>query len=161
MDNYLGKLERSKVKSLKELVKWNKAYAQEALTDEYPNQILLEQGLEFGDSIEARERAQAHAKAVAANFDELMEEYDIDVIIAPGDCMLSTYSTASGFPLATLPLGYLDDFNGRPVGLLVMAPSHKEPVLIKVMSAWQAIHPPRKDPEEFLKHPTALQRQEV
>ncbi|KAL8646443.1 MAG: hypothetical protein Q9226_006854 [Calogaya cf. arnoldii] len=76
MDNYLGKLEQSKVKSLEELVEWNKAHAKKGLTDgtfaflynigshqdwltfsmtEYPNQILLEQGLEFGDSIEARE----------------------------------------------------------------------------------------------------------
>ncbi|KAL8958326.1 MAG: hypothetical protein Q9183_005860 [Haloplaca sp. 2 TL-2023] len=142
MDNYLGHLEQSKVQSLEELVEWNKVHAKEALTDEYPNQILLEQGLEFGDSVEARERPQAHAKAVAANFDELMEKYNIDVIIAPGDCMLSTYSAAG------------DDFNGRPVGLLVMAPRHKESVLIKVMSAWEAAHSTRKHPEEFLKHPT-------
>ena len=66
------------------------------LVSEYPNQTLLEQGLEFGDSVEAREKPFAHAKAVAASFDEMIEKYNIDVIIAPGDCMLSTYAAAGG-----------------------------------------------------------------
>ena len=114
MDNYLGSLNESKVKSLRELVQWNKDHAEEALTDgnsvwprifdfeltsfltEYPNQILLEQGLDFPDSVEAREKPLAHSKAVAANFDEMIEKYDIDIIIAPGDCMFSTYSAAGG-----------------------------------------------------------------
>ncbi|MCJ1349375.1 hypothetical protein MMC31_007615 [Peltigera leucophlebia] len=153
MDTYLGSLKQSKVKSLRELVEWNKTHAEEALTDEYPNQILLEQGLEFGDSAEAREKPLAHAKAVAASFEEMIEKYDIDVIIAPGDCTLSTYAAAGEFPIASLPMSYLD-FNGRPVGLLVAAPRHKESVLIKVMSAWEATFSPRKEPSEFLKHPT-------
>lgn len=63
---------------------------------EYPNQTLLEQGLEFGDSVEAREKPLAHAKTVAKSFDNMIEEYDVDVIIAPGDCMLSTYAAAGG-----------------------------------------------------------------
>ena len=62
VDEYRGKLERSKVKSLEELVGWNKAHAIAALTDgifvslrtlkglicsktECLNQILLEQDL--------------------------------------------------------------------------------------------------------------------
>lgn len=63
---------------------------------EYPNQELLEQGLTFGDSVETREKLTAHSKAVAENFDEMIEKYDIDVIIAPGDCMLSEYAAAGG-----------------------------------------------------------------
>ena len=33
MDHYLGSLKNSKVKSLQELVQWNKDHAEEALTD--------------------------------------------------------------------------------------------------------------------------------
>lgn len=43
-------------------------------TTEYPNQTLLEQSLEFRDSIGAREKLLTHAKAVAASFDELIEK---------------------------------------------------------------------------------------
>lgn len=114
MDEYLGSLTEGKVKSLRELVQWNKEHAKEALTDghenlfqyldceltfcatEYPNQIMLEQGLAFPDSVEAREKPLAHSKAVAAHFNEMIEKYDIDIIIAPGDCMLSVYSAAGG-----------------------------------------------------------------
>ena len=63
---------------------------------EYPNQSLLEQCLDFPDSVEAREKPLAHSKAVAANFDEMIYKYDIDIIIAPSDCMLSTYAAAGG-----------------------------------------------------------------
>lgn len=154
MDNYLGSLQTSKVKSLQELVDWNSVHAEEALTKEYPNQDLLDQGLAFGDSVQTREKLVAHTKAVAANFDEMIKAYDIDVIIAPGDCMLSEYAAAGGFPIGTLPMSYLD-FNGRPAGLLVMAPRHKDSTLVKVMSAWEATFDPRKEPTEFLKHTRA------
>ena len=57
-----------------------------------------------------------------------------------------------GFPIGTLPIDYLD-YNGRPTGLLVAAPRGRESTLIKVMSAWEATFPPRKEPTEFMKHP--------
>lgn len=63
-------------------------------TTEYANQILPEQGLEFGDCIEAHEKPLAHARAVVSGFDDLIEKYDIEVAIAPGGSMLSTYSVA-------------------------------------------------------------------
>ena len=59
---------------------------------------------------------------------------------------------ALGFPIGTLPLDYLD-YNGRPVGLLVAAPRHKQSTLLKVMNAWENTFSPRKEPTEFLKHP--------
>ena len=112
LDNYLATLKESKVKSLQELVDWNHVHAQEALTEgmivsniltdillikvEYPFQNFLEDGLSFPDSEEAREKPLAHAKAVAANFDDMIEKHQLDVIIAPGDCMLSTYAAAGG-----------------------------------------------------------------
>lgn len=100
------------MKSLQELVDWNRAHAQEALTAAmvfskiltgimltkvgYPFQKFFEEGLAFRDSEETREKPLAHAKAVAANFDQMIEKHQLDVIIAPGDCMLSTYAAAGG-----------------------------------------------------------------
>ncbi|KAG6989772.1 amidase [Physcia stellaris] len=168
LDNYLASLKESKVKSLQELVDWNRAHHQEALTEgmlfsktltsilltkvEYPFQKFLEEGLAFPKSEEAREKPLAHAKAVAANFDDMIEKHQLDVIIAPGDCMLSTYAAAGGYPIGTLPLDYLD-YNGRPVGLLVAAPRHKESTILKVMNLWETTFSPRREPTEFLNHP--------
>ena len=62
----------------------------------YPNQDKLEAALNFGNSVEARERPLAHSNAVVASFNEIVEQYDLDVIIGPGDCWLSTFSAAGG-----------------------------------------------------------------
>ncbi|KAL8786600.1 MAG: hypothetical protein Q9195_008157 [Heterodermia aff. obscurata] len=141
MDNYLGSLKEGKVKSLQELVDWNSAHEDEALTEEYPNQELLIRGLNFDDSAGLREKLATHAEAVAAKIDEIMMAYHIDVVIAPGDCMLSEYAAVG-------------DFNGRPVGLLVAAQRHQDSKLIKVMSVWEATFDSRKAPKDFLKHTT-------
>ena len=63
---------------------------------EYPNQELLKKGLSFIGSAEIRKKLSAHAEAVAAKFDEIMTTYELDVIIAPGDCMLSEYAAVGG-----------------------------------------------------------------
>ena len=55
-----------------------------------------------------------------------------------------------------MPLSYVDDFIGRPVGLLVLARSHEELVLIKVMSGWVVTFAPRKYPEGFSKQQRIL-----
>lgn len=60
-----------------------------------------------------------------------------------------------------MSLSYVDDFIDKPVGLLVMAISHEELVLIVVMSGWVATFAPRKYPEGFLKHPTLAYPTEV
>ena len=51
----------------------------------------------------------------------------------------------AGYPIATLPLGYLD-FNGRPHGLAAIAAAHDEARLIQLQSAWEAAFPARKIP---------------
>ena len=35
---------------------------------------------------------------------------------------------------------------------MAAAPAHRDDTLVKVMSAWEATFPGRRDPEEFLKH---------
>lgn len=43
----------------------------------------------------------------------------------------------AGYPIATMPLGYLD-YNGRPFGLCGIARAHQDNVLLKMQSAWEA-----------------------
>jgi amidase len=56
----------------------------------------MELGLAFGDSVEKREKILNHIKDVGKSFPETLAQYDIDVIIAPGDSWLSKYSAALG-----------------------------------------------------------------
>ncbi len=53
--------------------------------------------------------------------------------------------TKVGYPIATLPLDYLD-FNGRPHGLAAIAAAHQEATLIQLQSAWEVASPARKAP---------------
>ena len=51
----------------------------------------------------------------------------------------------SGYPIATMPLGYLD-YNGRAFGMVAVAAAHQEATLFKVMSAWDKTFSPVKPP---------------
>lgn len=90
--------------------------------------------------------------------------------------MLSIYSAAGGqwshdstalvpqsliqFPIAIMSLSYVDDFIGRPVGLLVMASCHNASILIKVMSGWVANFAPQEVSRGVLEaaHPCITKR---
>jgi hypothetical protein len=54
-----------------------------------------------------------------------------------------------GYPIASLPLGYLNDFNGRPFGLVALASAHQDALLVRVQSAWEVTFPKRRPPPLF------------
>lgn len=56
----------------------------------------MELGLTLGASVEEREKVLNHIKDVGKSFPDTLTQYDIDVIIAPGDSWLSKYSAALG-----------------------------------------------------------------
>lgn len=133
---------------------------------DHPNQDRLVAAAEADRSPERLEKLAKHTQAVGDEFEALFSKLDIDVIIAPGDSSLQMYSaacgkvdpssvsrplsTCTGFPIATLPVGYLD-YNGRPFGLTVACPCHGEGMLFRVMHAWESTFPAREDPKAFLK----------
>ncbi len=53
--------------------------------------------------------------------------------------------TLLGYPIASVPLGYLD-YNGRAFGMVAIAAEHGEATLVKFMGAWEATFGPRKPP---------------
>ena len=116
MNEYLQSLKTSRVRSLKELVDWNFAHKDEALTTgrlqaivttttivygllshpDYPNQDWLISALAFGDSVEKRDRIMAHVQRVGLRFEETFTKYNIDAIIGPSDSALCLFSAARG-----------------------------------------------------------------
>lgn len=57
--------------------------------------------------------------------DETFEKYDINVLIGPAESAMPSFAAAAGYPIATLPLGYLD-LNSRPNALAAIAAAHQE-----------------------------------
>ncbi|KAL9471856.1 hypothetical protein ACSS6W_009797 [Trichoderma asperelloides] len=77
--------------------------------------------------------------------DYILDKYDTDVIIGRADCGLSSLASGSGYPIAGMPLGYLD-INGRAFGLVALARKNQEATLIRFLSAWDDTFHPRKPP---------------
>ena len=47
-------------------------------------------------SEEAQEALIRHIKSVGADFERFLDEYDIDLIVGPGECCLLQYAATNG-----------------------------------------------------------------
>ncbi|KAE8443929.1 hypothetical protein EG329_001239 [Mollisiaceae sp. DMI_Dod_QoI] len=165
LENYLRGLATSKVKTLEDIIQFNKDNKDEELPPFYPNQDALESALNAANKLSLSEREEAiswmRQAGGPSGIDKYLKKYNVDVIIGPADCECTEppaaagkseqspsrvfKMTAKGYPVATMPLSTLD-LNGRPFGVSAVASAHQEELLIKVMSAWEATFPPRSVP---------------
>ncbi|KAF2109934.1 amidase signature domain-containing protein [Lophiotrema nucula] len=136
--NYLQGLEESPVRTLKELVERNRQIPEE-LPEKYPSQDILEKDIDYKlDNITSEEAKKGFRARARRRIDNVLEDHDINVLIAPSDSPITNFVAAAGYPLATLPLNILD-FNGRPFGLTAITKAHGEPELVKLQSAWEKV----------------------
>ncbi|KAI1192490.1 putative glutamyl-tRNA amidotransferase subunit A [Nemania serpens] len=141
-----GYLVESKVRSLEDIIAFNKLHADEELpprtsTDSHNPHLAAE---DYGKTLE-------HLRNISRDqgIDRILEEYDVDVIIGPADSFITSLAAASGYPVAGMPLTYLN-FNGRPLGLAALAGKNRDATLVKMMSAWEATFPKRKPPPDLV-----------
>ncbi|EXJ68778.1 uncharacterized protein A1O5_07709 [Cladophialophora psammophila CBS 110553] len=144
---YLDTRVNSTVRNLKELIEFNEQHAELELSPYSPNQGRLVRAYKQSITAEEYDAHFKHLRDVARNrgIDFILDTYRADVIMAPADSLLINYAACSGYPIATLPLSYLD-YNGRPFGLSVIARAGQDTLLIKVQSAWEATFGARKPP---------------
>ncbi|KAJ4302946.1 hypothetical protein N0V90_001837 [Kalmusia sp. IMI 367209] len=74
-----------------------------------------------------------------------LDDNEVDVVLGPGDRVLFQIAGAVGYPVATLPLGYID-FNGRPFGLQMTTKAYQEALIVQVQGAWEATFPKHQAP---------------
>ncbi len=130
------------------LTKCEVAYAgQEQLEDAVKNPI--------SDDDYAKAIASLRKNNKDGGLDKVIADYDIDVLLGPPTGRLATISAVSGYPIATVPLGYAN-FNGRAFGLALTAQSSREDLLLSVMSAWESTFGPRKPPSQLVKPEESL-----
>ena len=113
-----------------------------------PRQDLLEYASSLEDDPDRYRLLLEHAQSVGKDrgLDETFKKYDINVLIGPAESSIIKFAAAAGYPIATLPLGYLD-FNGRPHALAAVSAAHQEALLIQLQSAWESVSPARKPPK--------------
>ncbi|KAI6082976.1 putative glutamyl-tRNA amidotransferase subunit A [Hypoxylon rubiginosum] len=167
LNNYLEDLEESKVRSLQEIIDFNKAHAKEELPPLHDNQEFFIQTEQQDLSEEQYNKTLEYLRTISRDhgIDYILRKFEVDVIIGPADSFITSLAAASGTSGRSLPssrdntddlicrlpspLSYLD-FNGRPLGVAALAGKNQDATLIKLMSAWEATFPKRKPPPQLV-----------
>ncbi|KAK8035698.1 amidase, partial [Apiospora marii] len=134
------------IKSLEDLIQFNKDHAEQAMPPPHTDQADLikaqERNEPAGEIKLLGEKLRAKAKQI---LDQIFKKENVDLIAAPVDSAFCIYPAAAGYPLGHVPLGQLN-YNGRPFGLCLMARADDEETLLRFMSAYESATPARPVP---------------
>ncbi len=155
---FAGLPENILVKSLKELIEFNKT---DSIELRYFNQKLLEMAEQKGD-LESADYKKALAKMLKATRDEgidkIMKENRLDALIAPtgspawktdlilGDHFVggsSSPAAIAGYPAITVPMGFVNEL---PVGITFFGRAWSEQLLLEIAYSYEQATKYRKAP---------------
>ncbi|KAG6357654.1 hypothetical protein INS49_013533 [Diaporthe citri] len=157
---FLRGYQNSEIKSLRDIVEFNKKNADKELPPRYPGQQLLEDAIDESKRISAdkyREGVCIIRKfARTQGIDKTLAAHDLDVILGPMDGRIPTIAAAAGYPVGTMPLGY-SKTNGRPFGMCIVAAADNEDKILRAMKAWDATIAKRKAPPQLHSKQVAVQ----
>lgn len=71
---------------------------------------------------------------------KVMREQNLDIVLAPSDSTLVSFSACAAWPIATVPLGRLVK-NGQPYGFFAMSRDGCEELLFRFMGAYHEVFP--------------------
>lgn len=150
---------KAPVKSIDELIAFNET---DSIELKYFNQEYLKMAAKKGD-LNSEEYQKALYQVIKGSreegIDSVMNEYDLDAIIAPtgspawltdltnGDSFQvgsSSPAAQAGYPNITVPMGFID---GLPVGISFFGRAWSEPLLIEIAYAYENKTKLRKPPK--------------
>ncbi|KAL3479412.1 amidase signature domain-containing protein [Aspergillus californicus] len=150
LNAYLEDLAGSQVRSLQDILHFNLHHEEQELPPHHPRQDNFQAAQDLDVSQETYTRHLQHLRHVAREgIDRIFKSHRVDVIIGPADSFMTSLATGSGYPIAGMPLSYLD-YNGRPLGLAAIAGKGQEGLLIRVLSAWEDTFPMRRPPAALM-----------
>lgn len=95
---------------------------------------------------QAKENARKNSQDLGIDY--ALKQYNVSAIIVPAESPSSALPALSGYPIATMPLGYLPaDAKNMPFGVAVFTGAGGEDVLFRIMAAWEKTFPARKTPD--------------
>jgi len=163
LNKYLAEHQNAKVKSLEEIIEFNRNNAGSEMP--WFDQEIFEEAQKKGDlNSEEYLEALKNSKLYAGKegIDKTMENYRLDAIIAQtngpawtidwvnGDHFSggsSSPAAISGYPNITVPMGFV---KGLPVGISFFGKAWSEPTLLRIAYAFEQVTKHRKTPG-FLK----------
>jgi amidase len=155
---FAGRGNDSRVKTIKELIEFNK---KDSVELSYFDQGILEQAEKKGDlnSEEYKKALSTMNKATREDgIDKVMNTYKLDAIIAPtgspawktdlllGDHFVggsSSLAAISGYPAISVPMGFIDEL---PVGITFFGKAWNEPLLLEIAYSYEQGTKHRKTP---------------
>jgi amidase len=160
LNNYFQSLgPDAPIKSVEELIAFNQS---DSIELKYFNQKYLEMALEK-DDLTSEVYKEALAKMMKGSgeegIDRVMNEHDLDAIIAPsggpawktdlinGDSFhlgSSSPAARAGYPNITVPMGSVD---GLPVGISFFGRAWSEPLLLEIAYAYETVTKHRRSPK--------------
>lgn len=159
LNRYLAESGLSDLSTLEELIEWNESHAAEVMpwfAQEIFDLSVEKGSLEEAEYIEARDTIRRLSRE--EGIDAVMEEKNLDVIIAPtrgpawpidlvhGDRSVGGYSrlsAVSGYPHITVPAGFV---HGLPVGISFFGRAWSEPELLAAAFAYEQATMERRPP---------------
>ncbi|KAN0114723.1 Amidase signature domain containing protein [Hyaloscypha variabilis] len=148
IDLFLAEYKEAQVRTVEELIQYNKDHKELALPPEFPGQQQLENSLKSTLTDETRSQIISFLRTTAKDngFDKIFAETGAEVLMGPLDARVVTVAAAAGYPCGVVPLGYADNLNGRAYGMAIVAKAGEEGKILEAMSAWEATMPGRKPP---------------
>ena len=146
LKEFLDDMEDVPVRSIDELVEFNKQHAERTMPEPHTDQDELLKALNNSASPQEIKEAlhQIRQVAGAEGLDKAFKDHKLDVLVAPSDSTMCSFTAATGYPIGVVPLGYLA--NGQPQGLTVVARAYEEHKMVHFMRAFEATFPRRKVP---------------
>ncbi|KAI0199461.1 amidase signature domain-containing protein [Astrocystis sublimbata] len=136
----------SSIRNLKDLIQFNKDHAELELPPNHSSQVQFESAIASPMTQEEYEKGLKHLRQSFRDATEkCFKATKADVIVASGESFLTTIASGSGYPIASVPLGF-SSYNGRPHGMEIVARSGEEAMIFRVMSAWEATFPDARKP---------------
>ncbi|KAL7788771.1 putative amidase [Trichoderma afarasin] len=134
---YLHNLVESNVRSLEDIVEFSKQNADLEFSDVCPDQNSLIDALKYNIPASVVDDAVKDVRQAAGpeSIDRVLEEYGLDAIIAPTESEIHKIASFAGYPIGTMPLGYLLP-SGRPHGLSILSSKCNDALILRIMHVY-------------------------
>ncbi|KAH0591777.1 hypothetical protein MHUMG1_10476 [Metarhizium humberi] len=147
VENWLDEVKIPGLKAIEDIINFNLDHREVELPESHPDQNQLLKASRDPPSQEVYETVKERMKLISKDngIDKLFREQNLNMLAFPLDSLMVFVSAASGYPIATAPLGVIPE-DGRPYGLGVMAQAGREHLMFQFLSAFEAHFPPRVVP---------------
>lgn len=138
INSYLKRLVKSPVRSLADVIQFNKRFAKKEKLKEYGQDVLEAAEETNGIGAKEKEAVSKLGKWSREGFEKVMKDKKLDAIVTPG-YLLAGILAIGGYPGISVPAGY--DEYGAPFGICFGGLRGAEPKLIEIAYAFeQATH---------------------